>query len=153
MYLSTVAADPVSKLCSIDRALTFEEITDMIMNTNDEFCISVPPHKPKRGDVFLYKFDEEGAQLGCLNDGFEWRNQGTKIDYKDGVKIKKRYWKRRLGDRVIEFRKAVFEIVPVKRILVHYTRNQDEDFYSSQPARAKRTSLMFKNHKIEDEDI
>ena len=99
----------------------------MLMNTNDDLCIRWPPRQPKSGDVFLYAYRENGRRLDFVADGMNWRHQGTRVDSKRELLMKKRYWKRRIGHESVNFKKCAFEISTIKRILIHYMGERDEE--------------------------
>ena len=56
-----------------------------------------------------------------------WRNQGTRVYSKEGTVVKKRYYQRRIGKIPVDFRKMVYEISDVKRVLIHYLGTRFEE--------------------------
>jgi len=116
-----------TKLCSINRRLGYEEVVDMIFNTSEDLCTCWPPYKPKNGDIFLFTFQDEKHHFDFVADGMNWRNQGTRLYSRDNFVVKKRYYKRRIGQTIVDFKKCVFEVGSVNRVLIHYFGEQDEE--------------------------
>lgn len=56
-----------------------------------------------------------------------WRNQGTRLFTTAGVAVRKRYYSRRIAKYIVDFRKCVFEICGLNRILIHYRGSREEE--------------------------
>ncbi|KAF2364005.1 hypothetical protein FHG87_005239 [Trinorchestia longiramus] len=116
-----------SSFSNIQSRLTYEAVVDLLTNTPDAKCTCWPPSKPKNGDIFIFTYEDEKHHFDFVADGMNWRNQGTRLYSKEGIVVKKRYYQRRIGKDAVDFRKNVFEISSLTRVLIHYFGPRDED--------------------------
>ncbi|XP_018012133.1 uncharacterized protein LOC108669337 [Hyalella azteca] len=121
------AGENSSSFSNIQSRLTYEAVVDLLTNTPDSKCTCWPPSKPKNGDIFIFTYEDEKHHFDFVADGMNWRNQGTRLYSKEGIVVKKRYYQRRIGKDAVDFRKNVFEISSLTRVLIHYFGPRDED--------------------------
>ena len=116
-----------SRVCNVTRRLPYEEVVEMLLNTPDDLCTCWPPSKPKNGDIFIFIYQEEKHHFDFVADGMNWCNQGTRLCSKENLVVKKRYYQRRIGKESVDFRKCVFEISSISRVLIQYLGPRDEE--------------------------
>lgn len=107
--------------------MNYDDVVEMIFNTPESLCTCWPPSRPENGDIYIFTYQEEKHHFDFVADCMNWRNQGTRLYSKDNLVVKKRYYQRRIGKKPVDFRKCVYEVSSVSRVLIHYTGPRDED--------------------------
>ena len=104
-------------------------VYSLIVDTEEDRAINWPPMKPKNGDVYLFSYAHDpNCHQNYVSDGFSWENQGVhKAPSKDPF-LKKRYYKRVIGGKKVNFTKQVTELLDRthQRVLIHYLGDDDQ---------------------------
>ena len=128
--------------------MTTEECIAIIQQTEEDMCITVPPVKPRNGEVFVYSFGADTIRYkDWVADGLSWENQGTHNVPKRNPVLRKRYFKRLISRNKVNFVKCAVELIApgTNRVLIHYLGEDDQVVHET--PHGNRTINTCREHK------